>query len=193
MRDIKKLQEPIFEHNPAIVALKQDALDNQLCYLTDEPPEESRYVQWILHHYPVPLEKPHTLYNLVLQMSEDVCIHRKDWLSWMFVCFPSGWEPRDKIGRSFDQIHLPVPGFKGPKLPYKGNFEREVWGLGRGINRHPRFPRKHNYITRERQVMIGFGDSVLFIIRQYLEPITTAGLLRLPTDPEMRQYKGLLR
>ena len=187
---ISKLKEPIFDYDPAIADMKLDAIGNQLCYLTDQPPKLKPYEEWILNHYPVPLSKPHDLYNLVLQMSEDVCIHRQDWLSWMFVCFPSGWRPGQKIGRSFEEIHEPVPESVG-KLPYKGNFERTVYGLGRGINRHPRFPREHTYLTRERQVMIGFGDSVLFIIRQYIEPITPEGLAKLPTDPTMRKYKGL--
>lgn len=183
---ITKLKEPIFDYDPTIVALKGDALANQVCLVHDQPPILAPYIEWILNHYPVPL-KLGSLEEVVLQMSEDVCIMRRDWLSWAFVCFPSGWRPEEKIGKSFSQLHEPVPGKIG-KLPYSGNYERTVYGLGRGINRHPRFPIEHHFETRERQVMIGFGDSVLFIMRQYVGPITD---LRLPTDPAMRRYKGL--
>jgi len=187
---LKKLTFPIFDYDRKLVRLKRNALCGQCCFVEHKPPNYEPYIDFIIKNYPKRISGPFTFYNVVRQMSEDVCIHCNDWLASAFVCFPSNWKPEEKIGKSFSQLHEPVPE-KISKLPYKGNYERTVYGLGRSYNRNTRFPVEHRFLTRERQVLVGFGDSVLFIIRQYLEPITPEGLSKLPTDPTMRKYKGL--
>jgi hypothetical protein len=65
------------------------------------------------------------------------------------VCFPSGWAPREKLGRTVAEIHGIVPtlnptlgrqieGFLG-RLDPGSSWERDNWGLSRGaeLNRHP--------------------------------------------------------
>lgn len=65
------------------------------------------------------------------------------------VCFPSGWSPREKLGRTVTEIHGVVPtlnpalghqieAFLGRINPGSG-WERANWGLSRGaaLNRHP--------------------------------------------------------
>jgi hypothetical protein len=46
---------------------------------------------------------------------EDLCVLSNDSGEWRLVaasvCFPSRWALGDKIGRSLDQIHAPVPGY----------------------------------------------------------------------------------
>lgn len=189
---ISKLKSPIFDYDPVLAELRQATyFQQQLCCLECRPPDYGRYVKWILDNYPIKLKKPHTFFHLAWQMSEDIAIHCNDWLAAAAICFPSGWYPEEKIGKSFAEIHRPVPVMPRTKLSYSSTVEQTLYGLGRGVNRHPRLPVEHNFITRERQVMVGFGDSVLFIIRQYLEPITPEGLAKLPTDPAMRRYKCL--
>lgn len=55
-----------------------------------------------------------TLDELALLVQEDLAIHclaadgSRDWLATAHVCFPSGWNPAEKVGRSFAAIHAPV-------------------------------------------------------------------------------------
>lgn len=71
--------------------------------------------------------------------NEDFLIHRiddqKDYLSSVHVCFPSHWYPEDKIGKSFNEIHQPVPmNLKNSDKLVRamvngGIFERFVWSI----------------------------------------------------------------
>jgi len=60
-------------------------------------------------------ETEHPLIDAASHFQEDLCILQKRGdqhiLTAAVMCFPSSWNLRDKIGRSIDSIHEPVPEF----------------------------------------------------------------------------------
>jgi hypothetical protein len=145
---------------------------------------------------------------LACQVQEDMAITeldaQADRLSALHLCFPNHWSPQDKIGRGFDALHEPVPGFEKiarqsrvllRHLVDQGPFVRFAWGLAtdRRLNHHPDPPpggteasawrgrrfdlaRPRLYVRVERQVMLGMPQvgAFLFTVRTYLEDV--AGL-----------------
>ncbi len=60
-------------------------------------------------------EQDHPLLEAASHIQEDLCILQKDGdrhiLTAAVMCFPSSWDVRQKIGRSIESIHAPVPEF----------------------------------------------------------------------------------
>lgn len=137
----------------------------------------------------------------------------------VYVCFPSGWRPEQIAGRSFREIHAPVPGFAERDAPAesmvramvgRGPYVRFVWTICADdeLDHHPeqgrRAPWREDgpvWLRVERQVTVPFPevDASLFLIRTYLyefaslsanERTTLAAALRA-MPPELRRYKGL--
>ncbi|MFL5812801.1 MAG: heme-dependent oxidative N-demethylase subunit alpha family protein [Bdellovibrionia bacterium] len=93
---------------------------------------------------------------LCSQVQEDLAICSKDgdgrdWLSALHLFSPSHWAAEDKIGKSFFQVHAPIPGIDKlnrsasalvDAMIYKGPYVRFVWGFGtdRRLNHHPHSP-----------------------------------------------------
>ncbi len=149
---------------------------------------------------------------LACQVQEDLAIieldGQGDRLSALHLCFPNHWSPQDKIGRGFDAIHGPVPGFGRiarrsrvllRHLVDQGPFVRFAWGLAtdRRLNHHPDPPpgragawggrrfdpaRPRLYLRIERQVMLGMAqvNAFLFTIRTYFQDV--AGLTARERD-----------
>lgn len=142
------------------------------------------------------LDSPFALNEIAFMMQEDLAILKRegdaDWLAYLNVCAPSDWAPESKIGGSFFQTHLPIPGFErtnsvAPKMVdamiQKGPFVRFVWAAvsDEELNHHPNafslagtkvnpgreFSRGRFWIRTERQVTWGFPklDAALFTIR----------------------------
>jgi len=61
------------------------------------------------------MDEEHPLLEAAGHVQEDLCILQKQGdshiLSAAVMCFPSSWDVREKIGRSIDSIHGPVPEF----------------------------------------------------------------------------------
>ena len=158
------------------------------------------------------------LQELAMQLNEDIVIHcldeKRDWMAAGHVCFPSGWLPEEKVGKSFQEIHADIPGMRlenSRKLVEaminSSPYERYVWGVyfEERINGHPYWPKKrfdiHNpqvFIRWERQSIIGFPahSAALFVIGQNLIPETQIDILPLMTalsrmTTEQRVYKGI--
>lgn len=212
---LNRLSGPIFDldfHHEKYLKLKQEAIQSQICFVECEPPDYRNICNFIKYHYPAQL--PETFQEIALSIQEDLAIHRmmddKDWMAAGHICFPSHWKPEDKIGKSFTEIHQPVPGMRnnGKKLVksmvFFGPFERYVWGITfeEHINGHPSRPRKpfekDFWIKIERQVTIGFPEEsmALFTIRQYLfseseidRKILLNSLSRM--TPAEKSYKGI--
>lgn len=156
--------------------------------------------------------------ELAMQLNEDIVIHcldeKRDWMAAGHVCFPSGWLPEEKVGKSFLEIHSDIPGMRldnSRKLVeamiHSSPYERYVWGVyfEERINGHPSLPRKrfdiHDpqvFIRWERQVIIGFPahSAALFVIGQNLISESQIDVLPLMTalhrmTIEQRIYKGI--
>jgi len=121
----------------------------------------------------------------------DFLLLRRDGNEFRFVggavCFPSGWDPAEKLGRTVMEIHGPVPGlnealgarigkFLGGMLPGQV-FERENWGLAAtgALDLHPGVgapklpsgaPDTEVWFRLEEQAFVGLpgGEVLLFLI-----------------------------
>jgi hypothetical protein len=129
---------------------------------------------------------------LACQVQEDLAVTAvdsagADRLAALHVCAPSHWAPAEKIGRSFVQVHQPVPGMAalfpaadalvGATIS-KGPWVRFVWGVSGDcrLNHHPAVgggvpafrarARPPGYFRVERQVLWGLPDvgASLFVI-----------------------------
>jgi hypothetical protein len=142
-----------------------------------------------------------TLYDaLSSQVAEDVVICQlnddTDWLSTLHLCSPSYWCAEDKVGKNFDEVHLPTPGMEKMRKNYrpmlesvirKGPFYRFIWEIntdtvlnhamkdGKSLNplywEEKKFDPQNPelYLRVERQVIIGFPEhnAFLFTIHTY--------------------------
>lgn len=125
------------------------------------------------------------------------------------VCFPSSWSLHEKLGRTLDETHSPIPVLNEQlaerirtvlnRLPPDVAWERDNWGLSRDGNRnhHPRRPRQRLdetvtpdelWLRVEHQILLRLpeSDGILFGIRLELTPWR-----ELAGDPEARS--GLRR
>ena len=197
---------------------KDEALENQNFFVEHEndPLFYDISARWILENYPRKLRSKEYL-DIAKEADEDFLIHRvvgdKDWLSSAHVCFASHWLPEEKIGKSFEQIHQPVPmNLRNSKKLIEaaaraGIFERFVWSVvhDERYNFHPRLPyskfddsNPRVLVKVERQVTVAFPehDFCLFVLRQYLikeEDIDKPALARSieGMTPAEKAYKGL--
>lgn len=129
---------------------------------------------------------------------EDVCLLADGPGGYRLVaavlCFPSHWRLADKLGRSLDLIHGPVPGFERQLAPAVNRFfagihvERPVWRLNWSLHdtaelflppdhrdASPSFADGHGWWLRvERQTLRRLPESgaVVFTIRTYVEPLS---------------------
>ena len=127
--------------------------------------------------------------ELMQNVAEDLAIVSteadRDWISYLHLCSPSHWAMADKIGTSFFETHLPVPGIErvnaaatglvramvqgGPKVRFVWTVESD-----NDFNHHPSRPAGRNFadvgdfwVRWERQVTVGLPDvnAALFLIR----------------------------
>ena len=166
------------------------------------------------------------LCSLAARVPEDLAVVRldretgRDWIAALEVSHPAGWNPREKIGQSFDAIHAPVAG--GEALRAKashyvramcaatGGLVRFGWGLqfDADLDKTPGRPRRAfdpaapRVLARvERQTMHGLcdGTAALFTIRTYLYDATDLAAdshrdlasAVASMSPAARAYKGL--
>ena len=110
------------------------------------------------------------------------------------VCFPSGWAPEEKLGRTVGEIHAPVPTLNrdlGSRIDRflsglaRGDaMERDNWGLAAvpDLDLHPqrpvpridaRTPIERLWFRLEEQSFHGLGDGhVLFLIHVRTWPLS---------------------
>jgi hypothetical protein len=130
------------------------------------------------------------------------------------VCFPSGWDPAEKINKTFAEIHQPVADNKlimsaadsiATMITQKGPFVRSVWTVSNtpNLNQRPSVKKPWSnetvhqmYYRAERQVTIPLGDKAIFFIRTHILPLLSTDCDRIRisinsmTD-EILAYKGL--
>jgi len=126
--------------------------------------------------------------QLAMNIQEDFVLMHGTRAEAMWVCLPSRWDPAEKIGRDFAQIHQPVPHSEAlqkaqhnvAKAMYqKGPFARYVWGLTYDpqLCQHPAQPRIEEgstvYFRAERQVTLPMPElqRSWFLIRIFNVPL----------------------
>jgi len=161
---------------------------------------------------------------LAAQVQEDLAIvqlsEEGDRLVAVHAVAPGGWDPREKIGKSFQEIHAPVAEIENlagkaqallQNIVKGGRYQRYVWGLSPDteLNHHPENAAPLNFdagapslfVRVERQVLIGFDSvsSFLFCIHPYFLDCATLSLehrhalrkaMQTMTEAS-RAYKGL--
>jgi hypothetical protein len=133
-----------------------------------------------------------------------------DWVSYLHLCSPSHWAAEEKIGRSFFDVHEPIPGFEKVNrasaglvdaMVNKGPWVRFVWGVESDdrLNHHPEPPPGWDkqewdgrdfrggrfWVRTERQVVWGLPEvgAALFAIHVGFVPdsdVMASEELRLP-------------
>jgi len=138
-------------------------------------------------------------------VQEDIVVIRRDpgdggrdWNAAIHVCFPNGWSPEEKIGRSFFETHVPVAGIKavndrarefvGVMIAAREGLKRFVWGVRTDdrLDHHPESPSDvwnpgapRLWVRVERQVVLGMPEheAAIFLIRTYLNDVTRLSAL----------------
>jgi dimethylamine monooxygenase subunit A len=141
-------------------------------------------------------------------VQEDLLLMRRGAGGWRLVagslCFPSSWLLSEKLGRSLDAIHTPVPGYAGSmgamvsrifdNLQAARPVERFNWSIYRDADlRHAqsreepreRFPPgaalgplAHIRVERQTLRRLPRSGDILFTVRVYVDPL--AALVRHP-------------
>lgn len=149
---------------------------------------------------------------LALVMQEDFVIVQNSLearAELIHVCFPSRWDPREKIGQGFAEVHVPVADSAAlvkasqnvaKAMVTRGPFVRFVWALTAdpSLDQHPEHPRlnpedqlspdevaSRTFMRVERQTTFPMPDleRALFTIRVYMQPLTEAA-----NTPESRAH-----
>jgi hypothetical protein len=166
-----------------------------------------------------------SLEELAPRIAEDfVVLHAPaggvDRALFVHVCFPAGWRPEHILGKSFLQIHAPVPAFDGvvraaasltEGMVTRGPYVRFVWTISADdfLDHHPEqggraawtahTPRGFLRVERQVTVPLPKERAAIFIIRTYLYGFEELSALQRATlrralelmPPEHRRYKRL--
>lgn len=186
----------LFGEHPSFFDLHNT--DDEFHFLNKTTKEELR---WNTDWTNVSGDKYISLFDaLCSQLQEDFAIcqieNDNDWMAAIHLCAPNHWAALDKVGRSFDIVHAPVPGMEKNMKHYfkmlstvinKGPYTRFAWGISTDnrLNHHPQSPpgidddywygrttdenNTELFVRVERQNLIGFPEvnAFLFTIRTY--------------------------
>jgi heme-dependent oxidative N-demethylase alpha subunit-like protein len=166
-----------------------------------------------------------SLAELAPRLVEDFAILARsesgaDRALWLHACFPGGWRPEHVIGRSFAQIHSPIPAIGSvarsaahlaSAMTSRGPYVRFVWTISADdeLDHHPEQGRRSPWTVRtprgflrvERQVTVPLADhgASVFLIRTSLygfdeltaEQRATLSRALAQMPPEIARYKRL--
>jgi dimethylamine monooxygenase subunit A len=199
--------DAVFAAEPGTEAAQAEVLALLLAHLPRRFPQVYRRAAQHIDILPaqcrVALDDPArpALLTAAQLVQEDLVLMRRDASDWVLaagsVCFPSSWRLRDKFGKSFAQVHAPVPGFGAgtrnaalvqrmfDSLRPALVFMRWNWGLydtdelhhpdsGNGMRRFGADADPGSIFLRvERQTLRRLPQSrhVLFTIRTFLDPL----------------------
>lgn len=161
---------------------------------------------------------------LLSQVPEDFAIWKregnKEWMALIHLFSPNHWDANEKIGKSFLDVHAPIPhitplSLAAPKMfaqiQARGAVERYAWGVATDkiLNHHPQASwqgRTFNptdpelYIRYERQTLfainaqlIGFTIKTQFVDLKFLsaEELLLIHQAISGMDEAILRYKGL--
>lgn len=140
------------------------------------------------------LNNKDNIVDLALSLEEDIAILDRGKLIAICFCFPSSWIPRERIGLSLTDIHVPVADSEklvkaSTKLaatmadPVLGSFKRSVWTVTNNpsLTNHPKnklntIPQSIDelYFRTETQTTapLGNGSTSLFFVKVDVVPLT---------------------
>lgn len=214
--NIEKLDGPVFvrddKYNEYIAAKKE--ISHQAYHSCSAIPYQINLIADYIGRQTGLYES--SLNEIAENIQEDIAIFRvnngADWLSYCHISFPAGWRPEDAIGKSFEEIHKPVPGFVfNPKLLHAllhGKYQRFLWGTiyENKLNNYPgnlrpfTLDKPQFWLKIEKQITIGFPavGCFLFVMREYIYNVNQIDLKVLDnTIKSMSQinkdYKGITK
>lgn len=155
-----------------------------------------------------------------LQHQEDFCVWAKDLkgnysLQCTSLCFPSSWEPLEKINKTFEEIHKPVADNQlimssakaiGEMITTKGPFRRYVWTISNSsnLNQHLKVKKPWTnetvdgmFLRVEEQTTVPYKGLCLFFIKVKTQPLYERSDLNKIVESinsmskEIVSYKGL--
>ncbi len=204
----------VVAHVPAGKAGSAEALAVVQHWLAEHRPDLPRDADPLLH----PVDAAGRL------VQEDLCVMVRETAGWTLaaasVCFPSRWRLADKIGRTTEQIHEPVPGYASIAGPVDGALDRlteqrPLWRLnwtllsdpalfqlpdGRAARRYPGLDGLTLRVERQTLRRLPASGAVLFTIRTHRSCLAealaapgAAGALAetlRTVDPAHAAYKG---
>lgn len=197
------ISERLVHESPQIFELQKQSSGHMLiCKHTGDQMAFDENWQLLKFSSPQNIEPAVTdsLDALALQIQEDIAItcrtpEKTDYLGLLHLCSPSHWAAEDKIGKSFFQVHKPIPGIERinkaaenmvEAMINKGPFVRFIWSFvtDKRLNHHTVAPsgwdaakwkgrsfdasqKEAFYFRVERQVVYGMPEieASLFTIR----------------------------
>jgi hypothetical protein len=214
-RAVRYLINQLHREYPNCFELKQQHEQTTLhCHISGETLRFNSQLELISSDSQTSPPYAHALDALCSQIQEDLAITEikegEDAVTFLHLCLPNYWAAEEKIGHSFINAHMPVPGMERinrqadallTMLMQRGPFERFTWGLTTDarLNHHPAAPlgvapeqwqgRSFNsaqpqlWLRSERQITIALPEvnSFIFTIRTYLRDINTLNSTELHT------------
>lgn len=206
--DIQKYDGPVFNPNPDPFYLSNkreeiSKLGNRiLCTLP-----ESKNLVFYLSQF-CGFKPTEDIAEVALQLEEDIAILHRGKLVSICFCFPSGFDPSEKIGKSFAEMHQPVADGEvlvkmadriSSVISRPGSiYKRYVWTLTTSpkLSRHPSYKLDEPevstldslYYRRETQITVGHNnpDTSFFFVKIDIFPF-----LSLPQDLQQSAVKSL--
>ncbi len=195
--DIVKLKEdfsltPISEHTRAYKMNECSVFPNDLFYEIKSD-ELQNCISIINSKYNLPFST--AIRDLAMNVEEDIAVLAHGKVVAICFCSPSGFIPSEIIGKSFFEIHKPIPDSNlllkmSDKLTSmmadtsRGCYRRFVWTItsNPSLSQHPSLKNKcipngidDLYFRTESQTTIPIGDNVhmLFTVKVEMNPLTS--------------------
>jgi hypothetical protein len=181
--DIVKYDGPVFNESPNGYYIKEKMKELSVLKseLTAYLPEERHLANLLADYCIIPSTK---IEDIALYLEEDVAIMHQGHLSSICFCFPSGFSPADKIGKSFAEIHGHIPesdrllkasaNISSAMAKKDAKYRRYVWALSSlsSLSQHPSYQRpdpkkiEDLWFRTETQTSVGLGDDTsLFFVK----------------------------
>jgi len=181
---------PISEH---IRANKLKEIDEFSSDLFNEIPSDNLFDCLNVINAKYDLPESTTILDLAMNVEEDIAILKSGKVIAICFCSPSGFIPAQIVGKSFHEIHQPVPDSDlllkmSDKLTSmmsdssRGSYRRYVWTItsNPSMSQHPSLKNKiipesidDLYFRTESQTTIPIGDNVhmLFTVKVEMNPL----------------------
>lgn len=218
---LQKLTLPLFlpKRRTEEKVRAQHQVRHNVTYMSDEKIIDA-VNQFVVFNHPLQYSftYPATFNSIGNEIWEDLIVHRMygglDWTCNIHASFPNGWLPEKVVGKSFEEVHKPIPGIKLDRsydivktCTKYGPFQRFVWTpihepllAARYSETSKQFDPTNPqlFIRVETQITVPFPELefFLFILRQELieeKDIKFTELFKSLSGmtAEQKEYKGV--